>query len=374
MNLNDRPIKKILPIVALLVVGGVIGWTTHAKIMAMFMKGGGPGGGMADMAMPVFAVHPTSDARNGLVPALGDLRAEHMVSLAPEVAGRVAEVSAQEGQMVKSGDVLVRLDTRIAQSEFDEAKAALILARANHGRASDLAQRAAGTRRSVDESLATLRETEARLALAEARLAKMTITAPFDGVLGLRQVNVGDYVEPGRMMFTVTAPAPLLVDVRLPDTAFAGVSVGQEAQIKVDALPGVSFAAKVVAIEPRLDPDGRSLAVRLRVPNDDHQLRPGLFARAEIATSSTGRVLLVPERALMTRPDGLFVYRVAEGKAVLAKLQLAGRRVGEVEVSGGLTAEDLVITDGQIKLHEGAKVMVLNQGAKDAPAAEAAKP
>lgn len=319
-------------------------------------QGPGPGG----FAIPVQAVAVTTDALVQSIPAVGSLRSAESVVIGSEIAGRISKLSIEEGGRVAKGAVLVEVSPEIYQAELTQAEARLTLSRRNHDRALELQRQGAGTVRALDEAAAALRNDEAALQLARVRLDKTRITAPFDGVLGLRRVSVGAYVTPGDPIVNLEAIDPMKVDFRIPEIYLTSVHVGQQIDISVDALPGATFMGEVYAIDPQIDISGRSIVIRANVPNPEGRLRPGLFAHVNLIIDRRENALLVPERALVPIGEDQFVFKVVEGKAALTKIQIGQRQQGRVEVTSGLSPGDLVVTDGQIKLHDGVPVMVLD--------------
>jgi RND family efflux transporter MFP subunit len=291
--------------------------------------------------------------------AVGSLRSNESVIIRPEVAGRIVEIRFDEGQRVGEGQPLVVLDDSIYRAEVEEAEASLELSRANHDRAIDLLKRGAGTTKARDEALAELRRDEAALELANARLAKTVIAAPFDGVVGLREVSVGDFVNVGEDLVNLEQIDPLKADFRVAEVYLGAVRPGQRIELGVDAFPGESFGGEVYAIDPLIDQSGRSIVLRARLPNPDDRLRPGLFVRVTLVLNERDDAIQVPEQALM--PQGLdqFVFRVVDGKAALTKVTAGIRRDGMVEITEGLGPKDEVVTAGQLKIRDGAAVKPL---------------
>jgi membrane fusion protein (multidrug efflux system) len=194
----------------------------------------------------------------------------------------------------------------------------------------------------------------------QARLSKTALLAPFSGTIGLRQVSVGDYVKEGQDLVNLESLDPLKVDFRVPEVAMSQVKDGQALQVTLDALPDKVYDGRVYAINPLLDANGRALVIRAQVHNKDGSLRPGMFARVRLFTSGVQDTLVVPEESLFPVGDDKYVYKVVDGKAMRQKIEIGARREGRVEVVNGLTAEDVVVTAGVIKLREGVAVRVAN--------------
>lgn len=302
----------------------------------------------------------TAPARAGEAVAdihtVGSLQSDESVLISSEIAGRIAEISFAEGQHVEAGDMLVRLDSTLTQAEIDDVRARLSLAEANHRRTSQLARGGNATQRANDEAVAELATARAALALVEARFAKLSIRAPFPGVLGVRKVSVGAYLNPGVEIVNLEKIDTLKVDFKVPETYLARVDVGQPVEVSVDALPARLFAGTIYAIDPMVDVNGRALRIRARLPNPELALRPGLFARVAIKSSATHETVFVPEEAIVPRGDTVFVYRVEDGRAIETRVRLGARHAGEVEVLEGLAAGSVVVTAGQHRLSDGAAV------------------
>lgn len=290
------------------------------------------------------------------IEAVGSLRSNEAVIIRPEISGRVSEILFEEGQKVSRGTPLVRLDAAIARAQVDQQNASLALSRVNHERAQDLMRKGAGSMRTQDEALAKLRADEASLALAQATLDKSTLVAPFDGILGLRKISVGDYVNPGQDLVNLESNEILKVDFRVPETYAAQLKTGQAIRVSLDALPGATYDGAVYAIDPAHDPNGRAVILRARTPNTDGLLRSGMFARVVLIIEDLKDRILVPETALVPIGQEHFVYVLLDGKAKLTKVKIGQRRAGRIEVAEGLTKEAIVITEGALKLRDGAAV------------------
>ncbi|HQR11810.1 MAG TPA: efflux RND transporter periplasmic adaptor subunit [Casimicrobiaceae bacterium] len=329
-------------------------------------KGGAPAPG----SVTVEAVPVTIASLPQTITAVGSLRSDESVTLRPEVAGRISSIAFLEGQPVAKGAMLVRLDPAVPQAEAQQARANLVLARTKFDRAVDLAKSNFISGQAKDEAENNLKVAEASLQLAEAKLAKMDLRAPFSGVIGLRSVSVGDYVKEGADLVNLESIDPLKVDFRVPEVYMRQVKVGQPLQIQLDALPGKTFEGKVFAVNPLIDAAGRSVVIRAMVRNPDTSLRPGMFARVRLITRDAQNALVLPEQALVPQGDQQFVYRIVDGKAVRTKVDVGQRRDAKVEILSGVAKDDLVVTAGQLKLRDGAPVSVA-AGTPAAPVASA---
>jgi len=303
------------------------------------------------------------------ITAVGSLRSDESVTLRPEVAGRISSIHFLEGERVARGAALVKLDPSVTEAEERQARANLTWAKQKYQRAIDLQKQGFISGQAKDEAENNLTVSEAALALAEARLAKLTISAPFSGIIGLRSVSVGDYVKEGADMVNLEAIDPLKVDFRVPEVYLTQLHVGQTLHVTLDAMPGKTYEGKLLAINPLIDAAGRSVVIRAQVKNQDSALRPGMFARVRLFTRDLQEALVVPEQAIVPQGDEWFVYRVVDGKAQRAKVDIGQRREGKAEIMKGLADGDLVVTAGQLKLREGVAVQVAAQA--NAPAAGA---
>lgn len=358
-------------IVALAIAGllgvGYIAYTANRPPATAPAAPGQPGSGSAAPAMAVeVALVKTSDFVDDAA-AVGTLKSRESVMLRPEVAGRVASVNFKDGAVVAGGTVLVTFDAAIQEAELQQARANLALAKSSFQRNEELVGKKFLSQQALDSSAATLKVQEAAVQLAEARVAKTKIRAPFKGMLGLRNVSVGDYVKDAQDLVNIEAIDTLLVDFKLPEAYLGRLEKGLSVEVTSDALPGERFAAVLDAIDPLVDEGGRAISSRARLDNAAGKLRPGTMA-----CSGTIRTLVRSPKSRRTRTNmpgaQPAVYRVVEGKAALVKVKLGVRRAAQVEVLEGLAAGDVVVTAGQLKLREGAAVRAVGEGAPAAPA------
>lgn len=292
------------------------------------------------------------------ISSIGSLQSDESVKVASEVAGRIQEIRFREGEHVKAGDVLVQLDAALVKASLDENEARLDLAEANFARAQKLQQSGSGTARALDEAQAELNTSRALLNSQRVQIAKHTITAPFDGVVGLRSVSNGAYIATGTELVNLEKIDTLKLDFKVPETHLASISPGQTVLVTVDALPQRTFTGTIYAIDPMVDVNGRSLSVRARLDNADLVLRPGLFARVVVKGRQTRDAVFVPESAIVPRGQDRLVWQVVDGKARQAKVELGQRGNGEVEVKG-VSAGAVIVVAGQGRLQPDAAVEVV---------------
>jgi membrane fusion protein (multidrug efflux system) len=314
----------------------------------------------ADGAVAVEAKRVATDAVIEDIRAVGTLQPNEAVIVSSEIAGRINRLGFTEGEEVAAGDVLVELDATILRAELAKIQSDLTLAEANRERALTLARRGAGTLRARDEAIAAHQAAEANLALAQARLEKASISAPFSGIVGFRAVSAGAYVSPGDRLVELADIDPIKVDFRVPELVLSSLRAGQVIRVTVDAVPGRTFEGKIYAIDPTVDANGRAVRMRARIANPDRLLFPGLFARVQIVVERRENAVLVPESAVFSRGQERLVYRVVEGRAVLTKIELGQRRPGQVEVIDGLGHDAMVVTAGQQQVRDGARVEIVN--------------
>lgn len=312
----------------------------------------------AEKGRPVEVARAEAGSLGRAVESVGTLRSNESVIVRPEVAGRVTRILFEEGRPVAAGQPLLDLDSSTNEAELALARAELRLAEADAERARTLFDQKSGTARARDEAVARLATARASLALAEAQYAKTRIQAPFAGLIGLRQVSIGDVVQPGQAIVNLEAIDPLKLDFAVPDLLLARLAPGQTVDITVDALPGRRFTGDVYAINPLVDERGRSIALRALVPNADGALKPGLFARVRLGLAGAAAVI-VPEQAVVARNGDFYIYRIAEGAAEEVAVSLGERRDGQVEIIAGLAPGDIVVTAGQQRLQNRSKVEIV---------------
>lgn len=314
--------------------------------------GGPPAGVIIEARAPQVVKLPQS------ITTVGSLRSDEAVIVRPEIAGRVVEIAFREGQRVTRDQVLVRLDDSVQKADLERARANLTLSKSKYERARDLRAQGFISGQAKDEAENNLKVAQADVELAAARLAKTEVRAPFGGIIGLRSVSVGDYVKEGQDMVNLEEIDPLKVDFRVPEVFLSQVKAGQVLQVTMDALPDRTWPGQVYAINPLVDANGRAIAIRAQVANADGKLRPGMFARVRLLTSEVRDSLMIPEESIFPVGDDKFVYKVVEGRAQRQKVEIGQRRDSRVEILGGLSAADTVVTAGVVKLRDGAPVKV----------------
>lgn len=362
------PMKSSLRFAVVLVLGAVVGvagyqWYVNGHGAALAQSSASPAAAPAKLAAPAgVGVEVAPVTRMPLqrsIAAVGTLRSDNSVMLRPEVAGRIAEINFTEGGKVKKGDVLIRLDDSVPQAQLQQAQANLALAESRHRRAQELSREGFISKQARDEAASELKVQRAAVALAKAQLEKTVIQAPFDGLIGLRNVSVGDYISPGADLVPIESVDPLKVDFRVPEQYLGSVYQGLKLILSFDALPGQTRQGQVGAISPVVDVGGRSILLRATVPNPDDTLRPGMFARVRLQLSNT-EALVVPETALAPSGDTQYVFKVEQGVARRVPVTIGLRRQGMVELQDGVQDGDQVIVSGLQKVADGQAVRILD--------------
>ena len=322
----------------------------------------GPAGGITVEARKVQSVRMAQ----GLT-AVGSLRSDESVTIRPEVAGRISEIAFREGQRVEKGVTLIRFDTSVQRAELAQADANLGLAKSRLDRSRDLFNKGFTSTQARDEAESNFKVAQANFDLAQARLTKLDIKAPFSGIVGLRTVSIGDYVKDGQDIVNLEEIDPLKVDFKIPEIYLKQVATGQSLQISLDAFPGQTFLGKIFAINPLVDTNGRSIVIRALVRNTEARLRPGMFARVRLLFSEERDSVAVPEQSIIPVGDDHYLFKVVDGRAQRFKVEIGQRREGKVEILQGVVAGDMVVTAGQLKLRDGNTVKI----AEEVPRGEA---
>ncbi|MGB6976682.1 MAG: efflux RND transporter periplasmic adaptor subunit [Gammaproteobacteria bacterium] len=305
------------------------------------------------------------------VHSTGTLTADQGIMVKAEVPGRVTRVYFKSGQNVKQGEPLVELDQSILRAQLQLYEAQLHLNELQYKRYSDLYKKHFVSTSDYDTAAANLQSTKAQVAQVQAQLAQMLIKAPFSGKLGLKQVDLGDYVTAGQILVNLQDTDPLRVDFSVPETSLSKVAIGDTVLIRTNSYPDQTFKGKVYAFEASIDPNTRTLAMRANIPNKDNKLIPGSFVDVTLLLGKTQKLWVIPQTALVSSLQGDFVYRAINGHAVKTPVVVQKRSAQQAVISSGLAAGDKVVTDGQLKIpFDGAPIMTgLPQpgAAKNAP-------
>ncbi len=300
--------------------------------------------------VPVEVITVKAGALDDEALSVGTLRSNESVVIRTEVAGRVLKVGFTDGQTVASGALLLKIDDSIAAAEVSQAKAEMGLALENLRRVQDLKEKNFVSASALDQAAAAHEVAKAKLELAQARLKRYTLTAPFAGTVGLRNLTAGDYIKEGADVVAVEDLSSMRLDFRLPEKMNPVVRAGSTLRANFEAYPGRDFMATVIAVDPQIDPAGRSVLIRARLANPGSILKPGMLARVTLSLGQRSNVLMVPEEAVVPQGGDAFVYRVIEGKAVKTPVRLGLRRPGQVEIASGVQVGDQIVVAGQIRI------------------------
>lgn len=294
------------------------------------------------------------------IEALGTLRANESVVLTATVTETIRALHFDDGDRVEAGQLLVELERGEEQAQLTEARATLEEAHRQYRRVESLEARDKASRSLLDERRREWETARARVTAIESRLADRMIRAPFAGVLGLRDISVGDLVTPGDPLVTLDDDAVMKLEFTVPATFLAVVEPGLAIEATSPAWPGETFTGEIKAVDSRIDPTTRAVRVRALLPNPGHRLKPGLLMQVEIRRPDR-RALFIPEEALMPQGERQFVLRVDRtdnNKVVRQEVGIDARRPGQVEITAGLAPGDAVITHGTQKARPGQPVRI----------------
>jgi membrane fusion protein (multidrug efflux system) len=316
------------------------------------------------------------------LPAIGTLIASQGVEVASQVAGLVAGIGFESGQDVEKGTKLVQLDISVEQADLASATAILKEADVSFKRQADLLIKSVASEANVDTARAKRDSAEASLDRIKALIGQKTILAPFSGRLGIRHVELGQYISPGLAMVTLQALDPIWVDFPMPEQNVGKLKVGQVIDLTVDAFPGHVFAGSITSLDARVAQDTRTLLVRGTLPNPDRILLPGMFANVAVLAGAPKKLITIPRTAVTYSlyGDSVYVLKPKEGEPAPAKpedavyvverrfIKSGQVRDERVAITSGLTEGEQVVTSGQVKLTNGALVRVDNSQALVPPA------
>ncbi|TMJ37804.1 MAG: efflux RND transporter periplasmic adaptor subunit, partial [Alphaproteobacteria bacterium] len=292
------------------------------------------------------------------ITAVGSLLSDESVQIAAETSGRVAEIKFTEGDVVTAGTVLITLDDALISAQVEDAEARLTLAKANYERAASLRKSGTASQTTLDTAQSELSIQQAVYDLIRTQHEKLSIKAPFPGVLGFRTISPGAYVTAGTPLVNLEKIDQLKVNFSVPEFYLSKLAVGQKIEISADALPGTRFEGAVYAIDPAIDVNGRAIKVKATLSNRDGKLRPGLLARITVKGAPRTAVT-IPESALVSRGNDFLVYKTDNGKAKETKVRAGRRENGFVEILDGVEIGQQVVIAGQARLRDGVDVEII---------------
>ncbi|XUM20096.1 efflux RND transporter periplasmic adaptor subunit [Bradyrhizobium oligotrophicum S58] len=367
---DDKPRKRTRPVLWFIVVGGLLValvgglvWFNmfRDKMIAQFFAN------MKPPPLNVSVATASSETVPNLLTAVGDLAAVHQVNVTSDASGRITDIMFTPGTTVKQGTPLVQLYDAPEQGDLANYKAQVTVAQLSLDRAKQLASRQFGPQATVDQAQAAYDQAQAGVAKTEALIAQKLVRAPFDGDLGVRKVEVGQYLSAGSQIVSLTDLSQLWVNFTVTEKDSGQLKVGQTVRVGVDAYPGKTFEGKITTIEPQIATDTRNIRVQATIANPEHILKPGMFATTTVVLPDKPPVLTVPETAVDYTLYGDSVFVINEKKTDDGKTTLTADRIyvqtgdrinGRAVILKGLKEGDRVVAVGQLKIQSGAAVAI----------------
>src|SRR5467141_640371 len=362
---HARPVRMtrwfvIVGLLLAVLVGGFVGFNAfRTKMITQFFANNRPPPATVTVAEAKSEVIPN------LLTAVGELAAVHQVNVTSDVSGRIIEILFTAGSSVKAGTPLVQLFDGPEQGDLATFKAQATMAQLSLERAKQLAARQFGPQATVDQAQSAYDQANAGIAKTQAIISQKLVRAPFDGELGVRKVEVGQYLTAGTQIVSLTDLSVLYANFTITEKDSGALKVGQTVRIAVDAYPGRPFEGKITTIEPQIATDTRNIRVQATIANPDRILKPGMFATTTVVLPDKPPVVVVPETAVDYTLYGDSVYLLTEKKeddgktsltAVRTFVQVGNRAGGHAEILKGLKPGDRVVAVGQLKLQSGAAV------------------
>jgi membrane fusion protein (multidrug efflux system) len=357
--------RMILMLVVVALIVGGLGFVKFRQIQVAIAQG-------ASFQMPPTAV-TTVVAKKETWPAtmtvIGTAEAIQGVTVSADLPGTIDKIHFESGQWVHEGDILVELDTRQERAQLANQEAQRDLAAINFGRSQQLVKEGVIARQDFDNAAAQQKATEAQVGDIRAAIARKTIKAPFTGVLGIRQVSLGQYLAAGQAIVSLQSVDPIYVNFGLPQQETAKVTPGRVLRVTDADLPGIVFGGKVTALDSVINEQTRNIQVQATLANKGNKLRPGMFVQVELPLGTPREVVSLPATAINYAPYGDSVYVVADMKdakgheyqgARQQVVKVDGSRGDQVAVVSGLNPGDQVISSGGFRLRNGASVQVNN--------------
>jgi multidrug efflux system membrane fusion protein len=374
---RQRPVRMtrwfiIVGLLLAVLVGGLVGFNAfRTKMITQFFANNKPPPASVSIADVTTEVIPN------LLTAVGDLAAVHQVNVTTDVSGRITDIMFTAGSTVTAGSPLVQLFDGPEQGDLASFKAQATVAQLSLDRAKQLAARQFGPQSTVDSAQAAYDQANAGIAKTQAIISQKLVRAPFDGELGVRHVEVGQFLTAGTQIVSLTDLSELYANFTVTEKDSANLKVGHTVRIAVDAYPGRAFEGKITAIEPQIATDTRNIRVQATIANPDHILKPGMFATTTVVLPDRPAVVTVPETAVDYTLYGDSVFLLTEKKdddgktsltAVRTFVRTGNRINGRAEIVSGLKAGDRVVAVGQLKLQSGAAVAISSDGPPPIPA------
>ncbi len=356
--------KRIFIVVLILglVFGGVLGWKMYLGYMTKQY--------MAQQKPPTASVAAKPAAKSqwqSRLQAVASLQAVQGVEVSGEIAGQVEQIHFRSGQEVKQNDLLLELDTTVDRAELERLKTVLDLARVQFDRQKRLVEREMSPQSELDEAKARYRQAQAEVKKQRIFIGKKRIRAPFAGQLGLRKVDLGQYLSPGEPIVGLQSLHPIYANFSLPQQAMKRISKGQKVEFTLEGWPDEVFSGEITAIEAEVNENTRNVSLQATLDNEAGLLRPGMYGRASIILPDKRSLITLPQTAVQYNPYGDVVFVLTpkeEGETYTASrrfVSLGERRGDQVAVLKGLETGELVVLSGQHKLREGASATVNNE-------------
>ncbi|MEL5857528.1 efflux RND transporter periplasmic adaptor subunit [Aeromonas veronii] len=366
----------IMLLIAIALFGSVIGFNLFKqKMIAQYM---------ANRPEPEFPVTAMVTKAQDWVPtieAIGFIEPNQGVTLSTELAGTIDAITFESGKPVKADQLLLSLDSTVERANLRASQAKLPAAKAKFDRFQNLYKTSSISKEQLDEAEAAYRSLEADIESLKATIARREVRAPFSGVVGLRNVFLGQYLQPGTDIVRLEDTSVMLLRFTVPQTDISKIKLGQTIKINVDAYPQTQFDGHITAIEPAVNFQSGLIQVQADIPNNDGQLRSGMFARASIILPTVKDQIVIPQTAISFTLYGQNVYVLKEGeetdkegnkvKVLRAKqvvVKAGERRGNDVHVLSGIQAGDQIVLSGQVRLSNDTKVHVVENDALAVPA------
>ncbi len=358
--------KRMLQMLTLaFMVIAIIGYWKYAQVR----KAMAAGGKFAPPPTVVTTVVVKAQAWQPVLSAVGSLKAVHGVTVSTDLAGIVSQIAFESGTEVKKGDLLVKLDTQQEEAQLRSAEVRLNFAKTDFERKRDLITKKAISESDLDTAQSQLMQMQASVEEMKALVARKRLTAPFDGLVGIRQISLGQFVNPGAAIVPLQSLDPIFIEFSVPQQNFSALATGKKLVIAVNGLAEGKFEGEITAVDSLVDPNTRNILIQGTVKNTEHKLRPGMFADVEVLLPESTGVLAIPSSSISYAPYGDSVYVVREkngpdGSAMKfaeqQTVQIGAKRGDQVSIVSGLKDGDEVVSSGVFKLRTGAPVKVDN--------------
>jgi membrane fusion protein (multidrug efflux system) len=362
-----RNILVVLSVVIVLVVAGNLAGVKGLQIKKMIAAGKA----FSQPPETISSVVVREEKWQSTLTAIGSITAVQGVTVTPDIPGTVREIAFESGAVVSKGDLLVRLDTSLEEAQLRSIESQVELARVNAVRERDLRTNNMVSQSELDAAEATLKQNVANADAIRATIEKKTIRAPFSGRLGIRLVNLGQYLDVGKPIVSLQSLSTVYAEFSMPQQELGRLKTGMTVRLTADTYPGKQFEGSLTAINPDLDASTRSVGLQATFTNADQSLRPGMFVRVEVLLPEELPVLVIPATAVLSAPFGDSVYVIDSltstntGKAELVARQQfirAGRSRGDfLSVETGLKPGERIVSAGQFKLRNGVVVVENNE-------------